>query len=137
MENFFSQLLCGIHKSHTTQQAPFEVFHKKQKELHSSGFVGPILMNLSKACDCLPHNVLLAKLEAYDFDNSFEFLNDYLSFRKLRTTVGSSYNSWSEISREIPQVSILSSLLFNIFIKNIFFFIKEPENCNFVDDNTL
>ena len=52
--------------------------------------------------------------------------------RKHRTEVGSSYSKWSEIYRG----SILGPL-FNIFIKDIFFFVEESEICNFADDNTV
>ena len=89
-------------------------------------------MNLSKAYDCLSHDLLIAKLEAFGFDiDSLNFLLDYLSLRKQRTKVGSSYNKWFEICRGIPQGSILRLLLFNIFMNNIFFFIEKSENCNF------
>ena len=95
-------------------------------------------MDLSKAYDCLSHDLLIAKLEAYGFDiDSLNFLLDYLSLRKHRTKVGSSYNKWFEICRGIPQGSILGLLLFNIFINNIFFFIEKSENCNFTDDNIV
>ena len=47
-------------------------------------------MDLSKAYDCLPRDLLIAKLEAYGLDNgSLNLLLDYLCFRKQRTTVGS------------------------------------------------
>ena len=71
--------------------------------------------------DCLPHDLLIAKLEAYGLDNdSLNLLLDYLSFRKQRTKVGSAYSKCSKIRRGIPQRSILGQLLFNIFINDIF-----------------
>ena len=61
-------------------------------------------MDLSKAYDCLSHDLLIAKLEAYGLDiGSLNFLLDYISFRKNRTKVVSPYSKWSEICRGIPQ----------------------------------
>ena len=95
-------------------------------------------MNLSKAYDCLLHDSFIAKLEACGLDiSSLNFLLDYISLRKHRTKVGSSYNKWSEICQEIPKSSILGPLLFNIFIENIFFFVEKSEICNFADDSTI
>ena len=118
IEHFLNQLLCGFCKAHSTQHSLFRFLQKWQKELDSGGFIGTILMDLSKAYDCLPHDLLIAKLEAYGLDNdSLNLFLDYLSFRKQRTKVGSV--KWSKIRRGIPQGSILGQLLFNIFINDI------------------
>ena len=59
-------------------------------------------MDLSKAYDCLPHDLVIAKLEAYGLDmNSLRFLFDYLSCSKQRTKMESTYSNWSEVFREI------------------------------------
>ena len=80
--------------------------------------------DLSKAFDCLPHDLLIAKLEVYGLDNgSHCLLFNYLSFRKQRTKVGSAYSKWSKIRRGIPQASILGPFLFNIFINDMFMII--------------
>ena len=55
--------------------------------------IGTILMDLSKVYDCLRHDFSIVKLEAYGLGNdSFNFLLDYLTFRKQRTKVGSAYS---------------------------------------------
>ena len=87
-------------------------------------------MDLSKSYDCLSNDLLIPKLEAYGLDVSItksNFLLDYLSLRKHRTKVGSSYSKWSEICKGIIQGSILGPLLFNIFINDIFFFVEKSE----------
>ena len=79
LETFLNKLLCGFCKAHSTQHALFRLLQKWKKELDSSGIVGTILMDLSKAYDCLPHDLVIAKLEAYGLDtNSLRFLFDYL-----------------------------------------------------------
>ena len=93
---------------------------------------------MSKAYDCLRHDLLIAKLEAYGLDNgSLNLHLDYLTFRKQRTKVGSAYNKWSKTRLAIPQGSILSPILINIFINDIFMIIEQSDICNFADDNTL
>ena len=90
--------MCRLRKAHSTHHALFRLTQKWQAGLDSGGYVGTILMDLSKAFDCLSHDLLIAKLEAYELDaGSLNFLLDYLSLRKHRTKVGSSYSIWSEI----------------------------------------
>ena len=104
----------------------------------SGWFISTILIDLSKAYDCLTHDLLIAKLETYGLDNgTLNLLLDYLSFRKQRTKVGFAYSKWSNVRRGIPQGSILGPLLFNIFINDIFMIIEQSDICNFADDNTL
>ena len=109
-----------------------------QKEPDNGGFVVTILIGLSKAYDCIPHELLIAKLTCYGIENeSLRLLLDYLTTGKQRIKISSAFSWWCDIDTGVPQGSILSFLLFNIFIYDLFFSITKPEVNNFADADTL
>ena len=93
MDIFLNKLLCGFRKAHSTQHALFKLLQRWQKELHNSGLVGTILMDLSKAYYCLTHDLIIAKFEADGLSkSSLSLLLEYLTSRKQRVKIGSSYS---------------------------------------------
>ena len=70
-------------------------------------FVGSILMDLSKAYDCLKDDLLLPKLRAYGFriESVRSFLS-YLTNHTQRIKTGSTFSDWANIVKGIPQGSI-------------------------------
>ena len=65
INSWLSQYLCGFRKGYSSQYALLNMINEWQKSLNSNGIVGAILMDLSKAFDVLPHDLLIAKLAAY------------------------------------------------------------------------
>ena len=101
-------------------------------------FYCSILMDLSKAQDCLKDDLLLPKLQAYGFSKeSIRLFLSYLTNCTRRIKIGSTFSDWTNIVKGVPQGSILGSLLFNIFINYLFFFSAKCEICYSADDSSL
>ena len=96
-----------------------------------------LLTDLSKAFDCLPYDLLIAKLHACSIKKfSLNFLFLYLKNRKQRVRLNSTYSEWIDILFGVPQGSILGPLLFNIFLCDLFLFLHDIPVANYADDNT-
>ena len=55
-----SKLVCGFRKAHNMQHALFRLLQSWQKVLDNSEYVATVLMDLSKAYYCIPHDLLSA-----------------------------------------------------------------------------
>ena len=98
---------------------------------------GALLTDLSKAFDCLDHELLIAELNAHGFSlTASKRIYDYLSNRKQRTKINSSYSTWHEIIFGVPESSIFGPLLFNILLIDLFFVVENIDIASYADDNT-
>ena len=71
-----------------------EKWHQSQDK---GGHYGALVTDLSKAFDCLSHDLLIAKLHAYGFDiPALKVLHHYLTNRKQSLKIDSTFSSWEE-----------------------------------------
>ena len=136
---FFDKILskhqCGFRNSHSSQHSLIVLLEKWKESVDEGHVFGALLTDLSKAFDCLPHNLLIAKLNAYGFDNkTVRLIYDYLTSHKQRTKryiqlmarnlVGSTlrFNIWT--------------IIFYIDICDLFFIVVDCDIANYADDNT-
>ena len=135
VDSFLSPYLFGYRKGHSTEQCLMIMIEMWRKALDEYKVAGAVLTDLSKAFDCLPHDLLIAKLHAYGFEKSaLNFIRDYLTERTQRTKVDGEYSKKRKLKYGVPQGSILGPLLFNLFINDIFYFLNESKLANYADD---
>ena len=135
-----SKHISAYRKGHSCQQVLLKLTEDWRKHLDENRIAGGLLMDLSKAFDCLPHELLIAKLHAYGFgENTLNCLYSYLKNRKQAVKINGILSIFLEILSGIPQGSILGPILFNIFMNDFIFCLEQTPTdvFNFADDNTL
>ena len=82
LNKILSKWQCGFRQGYSTQHCLLIMTEKWRQCLDKGGISGALLTDLSKAFDCLLHDLLITKLAAYSFDyDSLVFIQSYLSER--------------------------------------------------------
>ena len=88
-------------------------------------------MDHSKAFDCIPHDLLIAKLHTYGFFYS------HLKRRKQNVKINNTYSFFKELLSGVLQDSILGPIFFKIFNNDLFLWSSTADLHNFADDSTI
>ena len=137
-ETKFNTYLSAFRPGYGCQSTLLRIIEDWKQALDDKKYVAAILMDLSKAFDCLPHDLLLLKLKYYGLsDNALKLMESYLTNRKQCVKLGSTKSDFESILKGVPQGSILGPVLFNIFVNDIFHFVESCNLYNYADDNTV
>ena len=123
MEECFLPLISAYRTNYSSQHVIIRLLEKWRKKLDDNFVVGAVLTDLSKAFECIPHDILIAKLAAYGLsEEALMYILSYLSNRKQCVRINDTYSEFENIITGVPQGSILGPVLFNLSINDLFFF---------------
>ena len=138
VDKFLSKFIPAYRESYSSNHALIRLIKNWKKSLDQKIFVGAVLMDLSKAFDSIPHDLLIAKMHAYGFSiDAVTFFYLYLKRRTQNVRINNNDSVFQILLFVVSQGSILGPLLFNIFINDFYLWVSKTDLLNFADEITI
>ena len=110
-----SQFVSAYRNSCSSNHVLLKLIEEWKKSLEDKNIIGAVLMDLTKAFDWIPHNLLVAKLHAYGLSmDAITFIYSYMKRRKQGVKINDTESLFKTLLSRVPQRSILDPILFNI-----------------------
>ncbi len=99
----FNEYLCAYRKKYGCEHVLVKLIESWKSAFDNKDCVGILLMDLSKAFDCIPHGLMISKLHAYGLsNNACVFMSSYLSGRYQRVKIDSQRSEWVPLKKGLP-----------------------------------
>ena len=137
-KDIFHKCIFGNRKYHGCPTALLSLIEQWKEDLDKHNIIGTIATDLSKAFDRPSHDLILEKLKFYGLrDHALSLMRSYPSSRYQRVKLSDAFSTWQEVSRGVPQGSILGPTVFNIFMNHLAYAIKQCRIVNYADDTNI
>jgi hypothetical protein len=138
-ENIFSEFLSGFRQKHSCETVLLRLTENIKSCLDEGKVVCVLTMDLSRAFDCIPYKLFIAKLYAYGLSlEACELLVSYYRGRTQRVKLGNVVSNWNNVFKGSAQGSIFGPLSYNIFTNDLLSLLDDDVDIyNYADDNPL
>ena len=138
MNGVLSQSISAYRENYSSCHVLIRLIENWKESLHKGFVTGALLMDLSKAFDCISHDLLFTKLHAYGISlNAGTFIYSYLKHRKQNVKINDVFSCFPTLLSGVRQGAVLGPILFNLLLNDLLAVLKKSQLYNFADDNTI
>ena len=103
MNNLFPSFISEYRESCNTQHVLISLTEEQRKNLNSKYIIGAFVMDLLKAIDCTPHDLVIIMLAVYRFEkNILRYIYSHLKSTKQCVSVNNIKSTFELIISEVP-----------------------------------
>jgi len=135
----WSESQFGFRSRKSTEQAILKLLETVNDCFASRMYCVGDFIDLTKAFDCVPHNLLINKLRLYNFcPSALDLVNSYLTGRTQRVINKDIFSNKCDVLTGVPQGSILGPTLFLTFVNDLPGEFNDASSlCLYADDTTI
>ena len=137
--NLLSSNQSGFRKGYSCESCLLNITNNWHNALNKGHIVGCVALDLSKAFNVLNIDIALKKLEIYQCSSTalLWFHSFFLCGRKQYVKINEYSSEINDQNHGVPQRSILSSLIFSVFMNDLPLFLKKVNIDLYADDINL
>ena len=138
-DSIFHPCVSGFRKGYSCETVLVNMVESIKCSLDKGNIVCCILMDLSRAFDCIPHKLLISKFKAYGVSvSACDVITSYLKDRRQRVKIGTQRSEWMHAHKGSAQGSLFGPFSYNVFTNDMFNLLDDDvEIYNYADDNTI